>query len=850
MTTAFAEHAWGDSYTWQAANNQLSTTTTFVTINEVIWSFNPTWNDNSKKYVSWQGGSSNWYQIGSSKNVLTALSLSTEDISGTITSVEVIWSSAGSNDASLAVSVGSTEFTTNSGTSSSSTLQTSTYTGSGSGILALNFSCTTGIKFQKVTVIYTPSTAPQIKAPESISISHDATSGSFTYNLINPVTGTSLNASTSNTWISNVTVGDDEVTFDTEANTSTEVREGTITLTYGTITKNVTIAQGAFAADYVELPFTWEGGASSDLIALTGVTASGLGSDYAAGNAPYLVKFDGTGDYIQFKTNERPGIVTIGVKMLGGDNTSSFTVKESADGEEFTDLQSLSISGRQNDVLTLETTQAFAETTRYLRLYFTKGSNVGVGPISIAQYADIVLENYTLTIANPDNVTISAAYGVDGILVNGDSEEITQGTEITLTVNPAEGYDFESVTITGEEGQSLTPTTTSAEGVYTFAMPAYNATVSATVIEHIDPVFASYTLAESITSGKHYVITSGIEGDIMVMGNQGNNNRSAVGATTISDDGVLTISDEYEVLIEGNVKDGFVILDDKGGDQGCLYAASSSNNYLRTQSTNNKNGLWYIQIIDEETPPVIYATGINTRNYLRFNSSNNLFSCYGLNEDNQPGQAPIYLFERTEEDIPQTVTITLNRNLRTYAGRYDLDFTNVEGLKAYYPTELGEDYKLTMVEPTSPVMAGCGLMLSGTAGASYEVPVALNFGNLIERNLLVGLLERTTVNKTQDDQTTLILSAAGSNGLNWYAMSKDGELKANSAYLLLPTADLPEDGDGTRLTMDFGCGSNGISVASVKQNTNTWFTIDGRQLKAKPASKGIYVNNGKKVVIK
>ena len=634
------------------------------------------------------------------------------------------------------------------------------------------------------------------------------------------------------------------------AQTITVSQAATDTYAAGSVNFTVSISNSEPVLDYITLPFEWEGGTSSGLTALEGVTANGLGSDYAAGNAPYRVKFDTTGDYIQFKTNERPGIVTIGVKMLGGANTSSFTVQESADGEEFTDLQSLSIRGRQNDVLTLETTQAFAEATRYVRLYFTKGSNVGVGPISIAQYADFVLENYTLTIANPDNVTISAAYGVDGILVNGDSEEITQGTEITLTVNPAEGYDFESVTITGEEGQSLTPTPTPTDGVYTFAMPAYNATVSATVVEHVDPVFSCYTLAESITSGKHYVITSGIEGDVMVMGNQGSNNRSAVGATTISDDGVLTISDEYEVLIEGNVNDGFVILDDKGGDQGCLYAASSSNNYLRTQSTNNKNGLWYIQIIDEETPPVIYATGINTRNYLRFNSSNNLFSCYGLNEDNQPGQAPIYLFERTEEDIPQTVTITLNRNLRTYAGRYDLDFTNVEGLKAYYPTELGEDYKLTMVEPTSPVMAGCGLMLSGTAGVSYEVPVALNFGNLIERNLLVGLLERTTVSKTQDDQTTLILSAAGSNGLNWYAMSKDGELKANSAYLLLPTADLPEDGDGTRLTMDFCGGSNGISVASVKQNTNTWFTIDGRQLKAKPVSKGIYVNNGKKVVIK
>ena len=37
---------------------------------------------------------------------------------------------------------------------------------------------------------------------------------------------------------------------------------------------------------------------------------------------------------------------------------------------------------------TLETTQDFAAATRFVRLYFSKGSsNVGVGPISITKYS-------------------------------------------------------------------------------------------------------------------------------------------------------------------------------------------------------------------------------------------------------------------------------------------------------------------------------------------------------------------------------------------------------------------------------------------------------------------------------
>ena len=147
--------AWAEeTYTWTTASGQLSTTTTSVTINEVTWSFAPTWSDNSKKFVQWSGGSSNWYQIGSSNNKLTSLELSTSGISGTITNIDVVWSSAGSNSASLAASVGGSAFTSNNASTSSSTLATTNFTGSASGTITLSFTATTGIKLQKITVTY------------------------------------------------------------------------------------------------------------------------------------------------------------------------------------------------------------------------------------------------------------------------------------------------------------------------------------------------------------------------------------------------------------------------------------------------------------------------------------------------------------------------------------------------------------------------------------------------------------------------------------------------------------------------------------------------------------------------
>lgn len=64
---------------------------------------------------------------------------------------------------------------------------------------------------------------------------------------------------------------------------------------------------------------------------------------------------------------------------------------------------------------------------------------------------------------------------------------------------------------------------------------------------------------------------------------------------------------------------------------GYLYAASSSANQLKTQTTNNANGEWSI-VFDADGNAVVTAQGENTRNVLRFNENSQngspLFNCY------------------------------------------------------------------------------------------------------------------------------------------------------------------------------------------------------------------------------
>ena len=201
----------------------------------------------------------------------------------------------------------------------------------------------------------------------------------------------------------------------------------------------VTITQAASVIDYAVLPFVWEGGASADFLALNGVTANGLGGDYAAGNAPYLIKLDNTGDYIQVKTDSQPGKVTIDVKMIGGSNTSTITVQGSADGETFTDIETLTISGAQNDVLTLETANTFDDNDRYVKLLFTKGSNVGVGPITIEKGSDPSITVTPATLDLEAVGTMPSGMQMHGVNVTCHNLDIVQNSDFTIQFYDAGG---------------------------------------------------------------------------------------------------------------------------------------------------------------------------------------------------------------------------------------------------------------------------------------------------------------------------------------------------------------------------------------------------------------------------
>ena len=188
----------------------------------------------------------------------------------------------------------------------------------------------------------------------------------------------------------------------------------------------VTISQDA--PDYATLPFAWAGGTKEEIAEVPGVTTNGLGSNYAEGNAPYRIKMDGVGDFIKIKTGSKPGMVTIDVKMLGGATTSKIKVQESIDGSEFTDVEELTISGKQNDILTLTTSNSFAATTRYVKIIkslHATGGNIGVGPITIDITGSQTVTDYTIPANNTITIGNGSVLTITGTLTNnGDASNL------------------------------------------------------------------------------------------------------------------------------------------------------------------------------------------------------------------------------------------------------------------------------------------------------------------------------------------------------------------------------------------------------------------------------------------
>ncbi len=198
------------------------------------------------------------------------------------------------------------------------------------------------------------------------------------------------------------------------------------------------------------------------------------------------------------------------------------------------------------------------------------------------------------------------------------------------------------------------------------------------------------------------------------------------------------------------------------------------------------------------------------------------------------------------------VTITVNQyGSGTYCSPYALDFSAVEGLKAYAATGYNKKTKVVTLTRVMTTQPGEGLFIKGEPG-TYKVPV-IEEADDNSLNMLVGALTETAVNAYSTDglyaNYKYTIKEGDSQPL-FYQFADGSTLGAGKAYLQIPVAWLPQTSETKSISLRFDEGEGTTDME------NSQFTIDNSQLTYdlfgrrvdNPVKGGIYIVGGRKVV--
>ena len=209
------------------------------------------------------------------------------------------------------------------------------------------------------------------------------------------------------------------------------------------------------------------------------------------------------------------------------------------------------------------------------------------------------------------------------------------------------------------------------------------------------------------------------------------------------------------------------------------------------------------------------------------------------------------------------ITLSNDKFNTTLVYDADLDFTGVAGLKAYVVTgyDKAGNIWLTRVKKAS---VGTPLYLKGDAKGDVNVPSTeqkMYFVNML-RGETTGSVPLTTT--TDDGYTNFVLYGDG----NWGKIVGSANYPGGKAYLPVPTSYVPASSRGIdghnaiseneaeviviKLGSTNGENDGTTSIRSIDEGQFTndvWYNLNGQRIDT-PTKKGLYIKNGKKVLVK
>ena len=182
--------------------------------------------------------------------------------------------------------------------------------------------------------------------------------------------------------------------------------------------------------------------------------------------------------------------------------------------------------------------------------------------------------------------------------------------------------------------------------------------------------------------------------------------------------------------------------------------------------------------------------------------------------------------------VPVTISAA---GLATFASDSELDFTSVDGIEAYIAKENGSKIELTKV---NKVPAGTGVLLRSVSGEAKaaDVPVATTTDD-VTGNLFV--------------RGTGAAVESGSGPYNYVLGKHDGKVgfyKAGGMVVATNKAYLQTTVAAARIDIDFDGDVTAIETVKAEKANNEYYNLAGQRV-AQP-TKGLYIVNGRKVVVK
>ena len=727
------------------------------------------------------------------------------------------------------------------------------------------FACYTGAQSANVEYLFveesSATNAPSISAPD-VNIAYDDEEGSITYTINNPVDGGTLTASTQDDWLVLDDATTTSVPFICDANSETTARTATVTLTYTyntteTVTKDITITQAGAPVVYTTIPALFAAATSTKTevkVTFNNWVVSGVSTN---GKSVFVTDNNGNG-FMIYSSSDQSNTYSVGDILSGTAVSCSLILYGGC--AEITDLAASDLT-------------------------ITDGGTVSASNIAMADLAGV----NTGALVSYDGLTCS---------VSNEKYYLTDGTTTIQLHNSL--YDFEALesghkyNITGiyqqyNDTKEILPR--SADDIEELAVPVINA-------DNVDIAYdategsITFTIDNPVDGG---TLSASTEDDWITLGNE---TASPISFTCAANDGAartatVTLTYTYNDPEETVTKDVTItqakalapavdgVFDftyEDGIDYGTGLEPTTDDikeavtftagNVTLTPEPTATNKYWRWYSAAGSTPPTLrlytdtkmtiavpdgyVITNIDFVGTQNLNAVSVSSGKYEYATDKKSatwtGAAQSVVFTRNGSNpfyTKVTVTYTTANQPITISAAGWASFSNAseveipEGVTAYY-AQKKDDATVTLKEITGGyIPANTGVVVSGGAN-TYEATVTATGATLEEDNLLKPWLTAGVPEETTDYYTL----AVNSENKPIFKKSLGGTLAAGKAYLVMPAGarelNVSFDEEGNTTAIDV--------ISKTEDVRGEVYNLNGQRV-AQP-TKGLYIVNGKKVVVK